>query len=224
VLLHLLSVLLAAVACLSLCIPSVFFEFKIGCQPNPRPCHRECRQTPASPLVVYHGFVWRPIMHSDTMSGTGLHWCLSFSTPVKHLQNRPVCRLLLLCLTFVLLRCTAFDRETGKAKGFAHIQFDSLESAAKALKLSGQDFGGREIFLDTAQERTGGGGGGGAAGGFGGGERPQRSEHCMRLVQADPSVTNTVPVSAGAYTAWSVVLPSLHIEQVHSSGLVSSSW
>jgi len=91
----------------------------------------------------------------------------------------------------VLLWCTAFDRETGKAKGFAHIQFDSLESAAKALKLSGQDFGGREIFLDTAQERTGGGGGGGAggggaAGGFGGGggsggERPQRSEYSMLI-------------------------------------------
>ena len=66
----------------------------------------------------------------------------------------------------------AYDRETGKAKGFAHIQFDSVEAAAKALKMSGQDFGNREIFVDTAQERTGGGGGGG----FGGGERPQRSE------------------------------------------------
>ncbi len=89
----------------------------------------------------------------------------------------------------MLLWCTAFDRETGKAKGFAHIQFDSLESAAKALKLSGQDFGGREIFLDTAQERTGGGGGG-AAGGFGGGERPQRSEYLMQLVQTDSIVTD----------------------------------
>lgn len=69
----------------------------------------------------------------------------------------------------------AIDRETGRAKGFAHIQFDSLEAAAKALGMSGQDFGGREIFIDTAQERTGGGGGGGGGGGF---ERPPRSEIC----------------------------------------------
>lgn len=73
-----------------------------------------------------------------------------------------------------MLCSAAFDRDTGKAKGFAHIQFDSLESAAKALQLSGQMFGSREIFIDTAQERTGGGGGGG--GGFAGGERPQRSK------------------------------------------------
>ena len=70
--------------------------------------------------------------------------------------------------------CAAVDRETGRAKGFAHIQFDSLEGAAKALGMSGQDFGGREIFIDTAQERTGGGSFGGAAGG-GGFERPPRS-------------------------------------------------
>lgn len=128
------------------------------------------------------------------MSGTDLHCCISSSTPVKHLQSRPSSPLLL-CFTCLLLCCTAFDRETGKAKGFAHIQFDSLESAAKALKLSGQDFGGREIFLDTAQERTGGGGGGGggAAGGFGGGERPQRSEYSMLT---GPAVSVTTNLSA----------------------------
>jgi len=79
----------------------------------------------------------------------------------------------------VLCFDAAFDRDTGKAKGFAHIQFDSLESAAKAIGMSGQMFGSREIFIDTAQERTGGGGGG--AGGFSGGERPQRSESCYHL-------------------------------------------
>lgn len=71
-----------------------------------------------------------------------------------------------------MLVVAAFDRETGKAKGFAHIQFDSLEAAAKAIGMSGQNFGGRDIFIDTAQERTGGGGGG-AGGNF---ERPQRSK------------------------------------------------
>lgn len=43
--------------------------------------------------------------------------------------------------------------------------------------MSGQDFDGREIFIDTAQERTGGGGGG-SFGGGGGFERPPRSECC----------------------------------------------
>ena len=70
----------------------------------------------------------------------------------------------------------AFDRDTGKAKGFAHIQFETLEGAAKALTMSGQEFGNREIFIDTAEERTGGGGGGAGGAGFSGGERPQRSE------------------------------------------------
>lgn len=71
--------------------------------------------------------------------------------------------------------CAAYDRDTGRAKGFAHIQFESVEAAAKAIGMSGQNVGGRDIFIDTAQERTGGGGGGaGAGGGF---ERPQRSKH-----------------------------------------------
>ena len=57
--------------------------------------------------------------------------------------------------------CAATDRDTGKAKGFCHIQFQTVEAAAAAIAMSGQEFGGREIFIDTAQERTPGGGGGG---------------------------------------------------------------
>lgn len=86
--------------------------------------------------------------------------------------------------SFISPGCAAFDRDTGKAKGFAHIQFESVEAAAKAIGMSGQNFGSRDIFIDTAQERTGGGGGGGGGAGF---ERPQRSKlsaccHVMLLL------------------------------------------
>ena len=64
------------------------------------------------------------------------------------------------------------DRETGRPKGFAHIQFESVEAAAKAIGLSGQNLSGRDIFVDAAEERTGGGAGGA------GYERPQRSKCC----------------------------------------------
>lgn len=73
----------------------------------------------------------------------------------------------------------AFDRDTGKAKGFCHIQFESVEAAAKAIGMSGQTFGSRDIFIDTAQERTGGGGGGAGGAAF---ERPQRSKPSMHFV------------------------------------------
>lgn len=32
----------------------------------------------------------------------------------------------------------AYDRDTGRARGFAHVQFEELEGAAKAVQLSGQ--------------------------------------------------------------------------------------
>ncbi len=56
--------------------------------------------------------------------------------------------------------CAATDRETGRAKGFGHLQFETVEGAAKAIALSGSEFAGREIYCDTAQERAPGGGGG----------------------------------------------------------------
>ena len=80
------------------------------------------------------------------------------------------------------------DRDTGKAKGFAHIQFESVEAAAKAIGQSGQNFGGRDIFIDTAQERTGGGGGGAGGAAF---ERPQRS-NCSPTAILMLSVTRTM--------------------------------
>eukprot|EP00951_Prasinocladus_malaysianus_P048447 scaffold658656_cov36-Prasinocladus_malaysianus.AAC.1 len=58
----------------------------------------------------------------------------------------------------------ATDRETGLAKGFGHVQFDSTASAAKAIAKSGQSLHGREVYIDSAEERNGGGGGGGGGG------------------------------------------------------------
>ena len=64
--------------------------------------------------------------------------------------------------------------EGGRSRGFAHVQFDGPGPAAEAVKLSGADLLGRELFIDSATERApreGGqerrqfGGEGGAAGG-----------------------------------------------------------
>lgn len=47
----------------------------------------------------------------------------------------------------------AYDRDTGRARGFAHVQFETLEGAAAAVALSGQDLGGRSVFIDSTAER-----------------------------------------------------------------------
>ena len=46
------------------------------------------------------------------------------------------------------------DYETNRSKGFAHVQFSSVESAAAAIAKSGEEFYGREVFIDSAKERT----------------------------------------------------------------------
>jgi len=56
------------------------------------------------------------------------------------------------------------DRETGRSRGFGFVEMDD-SSAEKAMKeLDGQEFQGRNLRVNEAQEkprRTGGGGGGG---------------------------------------------------------------
>ena len=70
------------------------------------------------------------------------------------------------------------DRETGRARGFAFVQFEDSSGAEAAMRaLDGYDLGGRPLRVNEAQERgraPGGGFGGGArpgggAGGYGGG-------------------------------------------------------
>ena len=53
------------------------------------------------------------------------------------------------------------DRETGKPRGFGFVEM-STEDAAKAVSaLNGQDFGGRPLKVNPAQERERSGGGSG---------------------------------------------------------------
>ncbi len=64
----------------------------------------------------------------------------------------------------------ATDRETGKPRGFGHLEFADVDGAKKAMDMNGTEVAGRNIKMDYAAARTGGGGGGGG-GGFGGGGR-----------------------------------------------------
>ncbi|MEO8845270.1 MAG: RNA-binding protein [Kofleriaceae bacterium] len=62
------------------------------------------------------------------------------------------------------------DRMTGQSRGFCFVEMATPEGAQKALdELNQQDFEGRSLRVDVAQERSGGGGGGGGRGGGGGG-------------------------------------------------------
>ncbi len=69
------------------------------------------------------------------------------------------------------------DRETGRSRGFAFVEFEDDSSAADAQRaLDGHDMGGRTLRVNEAHDRgrgSGGGGGGyrggGGGGGYGGG-------------------------------------------------------
>ena len=65
------------------------------------------------------------------------------------------------------------DRETGRPRGFAFVEYASEDDAAKAIeKFNGHELSGRALRVNAAEDRprrTGGGGGGGGYGGGGGG-------------------------------------------------------
>jgi RNA recognition motif-containing protein len=65
------------------------------------------------------------------------------------------------------------DRETGRSRGFAFVDFADSGSATSAIQaMNGAVLDGRSLRVDTATERAPrefGGGGGGGFGGFGGG-------------------------------------------------------
>jgi len=69
----------------------------------------------------------------------------------------------------------AKDRETGRAKGFAHVDFDTSDAVTKAIAKAGENLDGRDIRVDLSTPRVGGGDRGGRGGdrggrgGFGGG-------------------------------------------------------
>lgn len=57
------------------------------------------------------------------------------------------------------------DRETGRPRGFGFVEMGNGEDAQVAIQeLNGQEFGGRNLTVNEARERTGGG-----RGGYGGG-------------------------------------------------------
>ena len=58
------------------------------------------------------------------------------------------------------------DRETGRPRGFAFVEMSESSAAQDAIRaLDGNEFGGRNIKVNEAQDRRGGGGGGGGGGG-----------------------------------------------------------
>jgi nucleolin len=60
----------------------------------------------------------------------------------------------------------AKDRDTGKLKGFGHIDFENAECLQKAMEMNGSELDGRQLKVDVSTPKSGGSGG---RGGFGGG-------------------------------------------------------
>jgi len=57
------------------------------------------------------------------------------------------------------------DRETGRARGFAFVEFMNDADAANAItQMNGQDVDGRALRVNEAEDRRAGGGGGGGSG------------------------------------------------------------
>ena len=59
------------------------------------------------------------------------------------------------------------DRETGRARGFGFIEMSNADASRAMQALNGQDFQGRALKVNEAQERERSGGGGGPRGGGG---------------------------------------------------------
>jgi cold-inducible RNA-binding protein len=73
------------------------------------------------------------------------------------------------------------DRETGRPRGFAFVQFASADAASEAItRFDGHEIGGRPLRVSEARERQGGGGPPGRGNGFrprpsGSGPGPERT-------------------------------------------------
>jgi RNA recognition motif-containing protein len=53
------------------------------------------------------------------------------------------------------------DRETGRPRGFAFVEMEDASAADAAMRaLDGNEFGGRNLRVNEAQDRRAGGGGG----------------------------------------------------------------
>ncbi|HVS30914.1 MAG TPA: RNA-binding protein [Thermoanaerobaculia bacterium] len=62
------------------------------------------------------------------------------------------------------------DRESGRPRGFAFVEYASDEDAVKAIeRFNGYDLGGRKLRVNAAEDRPRGGSGGGPRPSYGGG-------------------------------------------------------
>ena len=59
------------------------------------------------------------------------------------------------------------DRETGRPRGFGFVEMSQADAARAIAAVNGQDFGGRALRVNEAQDKPRGGGGGGYGGGGG---------------------------------------------------------
>jgi RNA recognition motif-containing protein len=57
------------------------------------------------------------------------------------------------------------DRDTGRSRGFGFVEMDASDADAAISQLNGQDFQGRPLRINEAQEKGPRGGGGGGGGG-----------------------------------------------------------
>jgi len=67
------------------------------------------------------------------------------------------------------------DRDTGRSKGFAFVEFNNDQEAQAAISaLNGREVSGRSLTVSPARPKSEGGGNRGAYGGGGGGGRRNR--------------------------------------------------
>jgi RNA recognition motif-containing protein len=59
------------------------------------------------------------------------------------------------------------DRDTGPPRGFGFVEMSNADAQKAMQSLNGQDFGGRPLKVNEAQDKPRGGGGGGGGGGYG---------------------------------------------------------
>jgi RNA recognition motif-containing protein len=52
------------------------------------------------------------------------------------------------------------DRDTGRPRGFGFVEMANADASRAMQALNGQDFGGRQLKINEAQDKGGGGGGG----------------------------------------------------------------
>jgi len=90
------------------------------------------------------------------------------------------------------------DRESGRPKGFAYVEFSDVESAKKAHgTLQGYEMDGRTLRLDFSQPRDNSGG---DRGGFGGGRGGGRGGRVSCLIWL--SVVSSTDISSSGWEPW----------------------